>query len=183
MFHSKKSVSLVAEIMSSTKWLKFKENQESQKNDRPTFVIKWLQKREKFDLIECENSGNADVVPYLWGIETWSNLPYPMSYTTTLLYLTYEELKPSSCNFFLVTLLLLRCTLPMRNWNEYIWIVSVNCNDLVVPYLWGIETWSKVPNPMSYTMSCTLPMRNWNDFLTKNSVVKNIVPYLWEIEL
>ena len=27
MFHSKKSVSLVAEIMSSTKWLKFKENQ------------------------------------------------------------------------------------------------------------------------------------------------------------
>ena len=29
MFHSKKSVSLVAEIMSSTKWLKFKENQES----------------------------------------------------------------------------------------------------------------------------------------------------------
>ena len=48
-----------------TKWLKFKENQESQKNDRPTFVIKWLQKREKFDLIECENSGNADVVPYL----------------------------------------------------------------------------------------------------------------------
>ena len=70
MFHSKKSVSLVAEIMSSTKWLKFKENQESQKNDRPTFVIKWLQKREKFDLIECENSGNAVVVLYLKGIET-----------------------------------------------------------------------------------------------------------------
>jgi len=61
----KKSVDLMPEIMNSAKWRKFKENQESQKNDRPTFVIKWLQKREKFDLIECENSGNADVVPYL----------------------------------------------------------------------------------------------------------------------
>ena len=70
MFHSKKSVSLVAEIMSSTKWLKFKENQESQKNDRPTFSIKWLQKWEKSDLIESENSGNAVVVLYLEGIET-----------------------------------------------------------------------------------------------------------------
>ena len=71
MFHSKKSVSLVAEIMSSTKWLKFKENQESQKNDRPTFSIKWLQKWEKSDLIESENSGNAVVVLYLKGIETF----------------------------------------------------------------------------------------------------------------
>ena len=58
-------VDLMPEIMNSAKWRKFKENQESQKNDRPTFVIKWLQKREKFDLIVCENSGNADVVPYL----------------------------------------------------------------------------------------------------------------------
>ena len=59
------------EIMNSAKWRKFKENQESQKNDRPTFVIKWLQKREKFDLIESENSGNAVVVLYLKGIETF----------------------------------------------------------------------------------------------------------------
>ena len=74
MFHSKKSVSLVAEIMSSTKWLKFKENQESQKNDRPTFSIKWLQKWEKSDLIESENSGNAVDVLYLKGIETLTRI-------------------------------------------------------------------------------------------------------------
>ena len=40
----KKSVDLMPEIMNSAKWRKFKENQESQKNDRPTFSIKWLQK-------------------------------------------------------------------------------------------------------------------------------------------
>ena len=85
------------EIMNSAKWRKFKENQESQKNDRPTFVIKWLQKREKFDLIECENSGNADVVPYLLGIETFF-LQFFLSYIVVIaLYLTYEELKPLSC--------------------------------------------------------------------------------------
>ena len=72
------------EIMNSAKWRKFKENQESQKNDRPTFVIKWLQKREKFDLIECENSGNADVVPYLCGIETNPLLHLEMSYKNTV---------------------------------------------------------------------------------------------------
>ena len=84
MFHSKKSVSLVAEIMSSTKWLKFKENQESQKNDRPTFSIKWLQKS---DLIESENSGNAVVVLYLKGIETLTRI-YVLRKSFALSYFT-----------------------------------------------------------------------------------------------
>ena len=87
MFHSKKSVSLVAEIMSSTKWLKFKENQESQKNDRPTFSIKWLQKWEKSDLIESENSGNAVVVLYLKGIEARTRI-YVLRKSFALSYFT-----------------------------------------------------------------------------------------------
>ena len=87
MFHSKKSVSLVAEIMSSTKWLKFKENQESQKNDRPTFSIKWLQKWEKSDLKESENSGNAVVVLYLKGIETLTRI-YVLRKSFALSYFT-----------------------------------------------------------------------------------------------
>ena len=58
----------------------------------------------------------TSVVPYLWGIET--NHKWFSScarYTCHLLYLTYEELKPSSQTY---------------NIHE----------GIVVPYLWGIET-------------------------------------------
>ena len=107
------------EIMNSQEWRKFKENQESQKNDRPTFSTKCLQKWGKSALIEYENSGNTVVVPYLWGIETCIRYIIKPNQRFQMLYLTYEELKHYFPGTFILFFLRTKgCTLPMRNWND-----------------------------------------------------------------
>ena len=78
------------------------------------------------------------VVPYLWGIET-PNTFSRITVAITSLYLTYEELKHVS---FLFTNSLCPpcCTLPMRNWNNSDIKYPPVMWNIVVPYLWGIET-------------------------------------------
>ena len=100
------------------------------------------------------------VVPYLWGIET-PNTFSRITVAITSLYLTYEELKHVS---FLFTNSLCPpcCTLPMRNWNRFLFHFSPVTLLSVVPYLWGIET-----------LSLSLSLSFFN---------LHVVPYLWGIE-
>ena len=100
-----------------------------------------------------------------------------------LLYLTYEEL----------TLLIefkggfyygiQGCTLPMRNWHLILISVLKLFSNLVVPYLWGIDTASR--------LSTLLPILTL--YLTYEELtlkIKNVfsfwdfkvVPYLWGID-
>ena len=85
-----------------------------------------------------QSLSSSNVVPYLWGIET-------------------------KCSFY-ISHGVLRCTLPMRNWNSAAVFVLLFCAMItVVPYLWGIETCHK----------------NEPYFLPSGRFV---VPYLWGIE-
>lgn len=55
--------------------------------NRPTFLRKWLKKREGFGIIEYKNCGNTVVVPYLRGIETSVFLRCTINLFFDLLYL------------------------------------------------------------------------------------------------
>ena len=153
------------------------------------------------------NSLIGNVVPYLWGIETfwhvspyqehdlWTSLLYltyeelkrcilNSCFLTLWLYLTYEELKRHSCKSLCTNCWGTSCTLPMRNWNSELLLQSQPLHQLYLTYeelkLTNWPTAIVVTMPMA---RCTLPMRNWN-FLYMPVLISRVivVPYLWGIE-
>ena len=67
----KKSVDLRPQIVIFRKWLKMGKKRSFENGDRPTFLRKSLQKWGGWGIIAVTNGGNAVVVPYLWGIDTY----------------------------------------------------------------------------------------------------------------
>ena len=103
------------------------------------------------------------------------------------LYLTYEELTRVFST--LAKNSLFCCTLPMRNWHLLLIFLHLSyyfSSFLVVPYLWGIDTFNYKNFFHSIALRCTLPMRNWH-ILDKMHILYfrfswNVVPYLWGID-
>ena len=90
---------------------------------------------------ESRNSGNAVVVPYLWGIETlyFSCNDGHLFICCTLPMRNWDIIVVIICisSYSFIK----SCTLPMRNWNNFLFVdVLIFIVILVVPYLWGIET-------------------------------------------
>ena len=105
-----------------------------------------------------------------------------------MLYLTYEELKPNIliCTYFY----LLKIFFLLYLTYEELKLINSFCYlgklwPPVVPYLWGIETHSRVTLADLIVDSCTLPMRNWNNVSSHFSISckRNKMLYLTYEEL
>ena len=82
----------------------------------------------------------AEILSYLWGIETRIRVVHIYSYTIDFI-------------------------LPMRNWNQAITKEEYKKICGILSYLWGIET--HIPGLLKgIGKDFILPMRNWNNFLT-----------------
>ena len=157
---SQKSVGLRQKIGFYRKSHKIKEKRRFEKRDRPTFYQKRLQKQRNWVIIEFKNSVNTVVVPYLWGIDTLVN--FSSSDIIALTSCTLPMRNWHKLNSFIaICLSFICCTLPMRNWH----ILHNLCafvNFLVVPYLWGIDTFTSISKFYYH--------------------IQFVVPYLWGID-
>ena len=165
-------------------------------------------KRLAIDSVKC-------VVPYLWGIDTLQLLPLIHRLAIYMLYLTYEELtryiryfwyiwyvRYVRCctlpmrNWHLAILFAIKwnswqcCTLPMRNWHELVCIKicreSYIKAEIVVPYLWGIDT---IKRFLCFISSVFLLYLTYEELTRKahhpaHSCVwlRFVVSYLWRID-
>ena len=163
-------------------------------------------------ICECLNRLHFLVVPCLWGIDTnlvnacsphliatCCTLPMRNWHVTDIqLFLIHDYIYNLCCtlpmrnwhfNNAVVSFHIFCCTLPMRNWHIRIKVESFKFIQVVVPCLWGIDTYKTNHQHFRYTVcrlmlylayeeltlsfwkffyftqetsSCTLPMRNWH---------------------
>ena len=123
------------------------------------------------------------VVPYLWGIETKLIQLQVFYQRVLLLYLTYEELKPIQFSEFICDLHQLYLTYEELKLNIAAMIIAATSN--VVPYLWGIETLSRLriaEIPQSLVVPYLWGIETSSLVISQLKYFFFVVPYLWGIE-
>ena len=168
----------------------------------PVFkILSYLWGIETFPDGSCLIVGDG-ILSYLWGIET--QYDQGREEYSHRFYLTYEELKLK--NGISPGIAAIKdFILPMRNWNKR-WVTNEvlpaidfilpmrNWNlctqfqkpavNLILSYLWGIETRYIRSKALKIKADFILPMRNWNypSERPADSVLHGILSYLWGIE-
>ena len=123
----------------------------------------------------------ANVVLYLWGIETLQMIMMNNIFSFyVVLYLWGIETKSD----VLSSVTFISCTVPMRNWNNMKFSITNFLCSTVVLYLWGIETqhWIKMIFIAANMLYCTYEELKHMQEFKFILIMLSVVLYLWGIE-